>query len=74
MSPSMSRCMIGFVFVFFLAVSGCVDYQEPTGPLPTPPPDEGGELTSSLGLSGGSASGTGRPASRAPRSGSASAP
>jgi hypothetical protein len=24
---------------------GCVDYAEPTGPVPTPPPEDGGEIT-----------------------------
>lgn len=38
--------LIGFLFIFFLVGAGCVDYQEPTGPVPQPPPDDGGDLTS----------------------------
>ena len=41
MNPSLSRRMIGFLFVFLIAMAGCVDYQEPTGPVPAPEPDSG---------------------------------
>jgi len=41
MNPSLSRRMIGFLFVFLIAMAGCVDYQEPTGPVPAPEPDPG---------------------------------
>lgn len=45
MNPSLQRRMIGFLFVLSMAVAGCVDYAEPTGPVPVPEPDPG-ELTS----------------------------
>ena len=65
MSPSLSRRMIGFLFVFLIAVAGCVDYAEPTGPVPVPEPDPG-ELTSAVVPADADASAARRPASRAP--------
>ena len=55
MNRWLSRRMIGLLFVTFIAVAGCVDYQEPTGPVPQPPPDDG-ELTSAVLRAGGNAS------------------
>lgn len=63
MNPSMSRRMIGFLFVFVMALAGCVDYAEPTGPVPVPEPDPG-ELTSAAVPANADASAARRPASR----------
>ena len=46
MNRWLSRRMIGLLFLFFFAGAGCVDTAEPTGPVPQPPPDDGGDLTS----------------------------
>jgi hypothetical protein len=32
------------IFVSLLVWGGCIDTAEPTGPVPAPPPDDGGEL------------------------------
>jgi hypothetical protein len=32
------------IFVSLLLWGGCIDTAEPTGPVPAPPPDDGGEL------------------------------
>jgi hypothetical protein len=32
------------IFVSLLAWAGCIDTAEPTGPVPAPNPDDGGEL------------------------------
>ena len=37
------------VFASLLAWAGCIDTAEPTGPVPGPPPDDGGELTAPAG-------------------------
>ncbi|MSR19804.1 MAG: hypothetical protein EXR91_02340 [Gemmatimonadetes bacterium] len=50
-----SRRMIGFLFIFLFAVAGCVDYQEPTGPVPAPDPGDG-EFTSVVLRADGNAS------------------
>jgi hypothetical protein len=39
------------IFVSLLAWSGCIDTAEPTGPVPAPPPDDGGELAPLPGVS-----------------------
>ena len=71
----MNRWLSRRIGLFFIAiaVAGCVDYQEPTGPVPTPDPQEG-ELTSVVVRADGSASGAGGRASRAPNSASAARP
>jgi hypothetical protein len=38
----------GVLIVLSILLPGCVDTAEPTGPVPTPPGDEGGELTSAV--------------------------
>jgi hypothetical protein len=70
MNRWLSRQMIGFFVIVTLA--GCVDYQEPTGPLPQPEPEDG-ELTSVVWQADGS-SAAGRRVSRAPGSVSTSEP
>ena len=74
MNRRLSRRMIGFLFLFsFIAVAGCVDYQEPTGPVPVPDPDPG-EFTSVGSRADNGASAASRPASRVRSSSSTTVP
>jgi hypothetical protein len=70
MNRSRSRRLIGLVV---LALAGCLDTAEPTGPVPTPEPDPG-ELTAGASLSAGDVPVSARPghqaASSAPVGGS----
>lgn len=63
MNPSLPLRKIGFLFVFLIAVAGCVDYAEPTGPVPVPEPDPG-ELTSVVVPADGSVPAARRPPTR----------
>lgn len=63
MNRRLSRRMIGFLFIIVIGVAGCVDYQEPTGPIPVPDPGDG-ELTSVVLGADDNGSATGRPGSR----------
>jgi hypothetical protein len=40
------RSSAALLVVSLLVWGGCVDTAEPTGPVPGPPPDDGGELRS----------------------------